>query len=173
MRLWAPWRLKYVRMGKEEGCIFCKYASYPEGKFPVVYKSETSFVVMNEYPYNPGHVMVAPIRHVASISDLSDEEALDLLRSVGYMVEVIDDVAKPDGFNIGMNIGNAAGASVPSHLHVHIVPRWEGDSNFMPVISDTRVISQSLMDSFDEIHRRIAHDKRSQEADKIESFKIK
>ena len=146
--LWAPWRIEYIKMKKPRGCFFCKEGKGKQGKFPLVLKTEHSIVLMNTYPYNPGHVMVAPKRHVPDITDLSKEEFCDLWETVKLMELVIKKVFSPDGMNIGVNLGKAAGAGIVDHLHVHIVPRWIGDNNFMPVVSDTRIISQAIQESF-------------------------
>lgn len=143
-KLWAPWRIKYLRsVGRNKRCVFCRAKKSPSSA-EVVFKSAYSIVMLNIYPYNNGHLMVSPLRHLSDISKLSDAEALDLLRSIEKSKRLLDRVLKPDGYNIGLNLGRRAGAGITAHMHVHIVPRWEGDTNFMPVLSGTRVISQSL-----------------------------
>ncbi len=159
MKPWAPWRIEYIKAPKARGCIFCKFQKKKPGEFPLLMKTKYSMVVMNEYPYNPGHVMVAPLRHVPDIDQLDEGEFVDLWESVRIMECVIKGAVSPDGMNIGVNIGRDAGAGIAGHVHVHIVPRWRSDSNFMPVVADTRVISQSLQDSFDLLFSEIRRGK--------------
>jgi len=142
-KLWAPWRTAYLYAKKKSGCIFCKSLKGKD-KTWVVLKNEFSFVVLNKYPYNNGHILAAPIRHVADISSLREEEIVDLFKTVVKAKKILKQTLKPAGFNIGINIGSAAGAGITGHLHIHIVPRWKGDTNFMPVLNNTKIISQSL-----------------------------
>lgn len=142
-KLWAPWRFKYIRGKKKKGCIFCA-ALKAKGAHQLIYKSRFSFIMLNAFPYNNGHVMASPARHVSRLLDLNDAELADLFRTVNKAQQIINRALKPDGYNIGVNIGIAAGAGYPGHLHIHVVPRWKGDSNFMPVVGQTKVISQSL-----------------------------
>ena len=143
--LWAPWRLEYIRAGKPAGCVFCIAAAETGGDDSlVVARSLRSLVLLNLYPYNAGHVMVAPFRHRARLADLDDAELLDLTRLVDRSVRVLERVMRPEGFNIGLNLGKAAGAGIEDHLHVHVVPRWVGDTNFMPVLGETRVLPEHL-----------------------------
>lgn len=145
--LWAPWRRNYVvsTVAKDHGnCIFCKAVQDIHSNNYVVYKSKFTIVMLNKYPYNNAHTMVAPVRHVPSLELLSDEELLDLMRTVNIVISAIKLCYNPDGINIGANIGRAAGAGVEGHLHIHIVPRWIGDTNFMAVIARTKVIPESL-----------------------------
>jgi ATP adenylyltransferase len=143
-KLWAPWRVNYVQSKQKKGCIFCKAARGKDGY--VVFKSAACICMLNIFPYNNGHLMVAPLRHTAGLDGLSDQEAMELWRCVKKATGLLKKVLKPQGFNIGINISGEAGAGIPGHLHIHIVPRWKGDTNFMPVIFDTKVISQSLHD---------------------------
>ena len=143
-KLWAPWRSKYIYSRKRKGCIFCGNRTANKADRYVIDRTKLSFSMLNLYPYNNGHVMVAPHRHVKSLELLSDAEIADLMRLVNKTKMKIDRSLKPDGYNIGMNLGRTGGAGYTGHLHIHIVPRWEGDANFMPVLSDTRVISESL-----------------------------
>ena len=150
--LWAPWRAPYIlgtRSKKKETCIFCAAAKH-SGRDRVLFKSAESLAMLNIYPYNNGHTMVAPLRHTGDLKRLSPAEALDLFASVSRVMTVLDGLLRPDGYNIGINVGRAAGAGIPGHLHVHIVPRWNGDTNFMPSTNGTKVISQSL----EELQRR-------------------
>jgi len=146
-RLWAPWRINYIRAKKDGRCIFCK-ARKSKSKDYVVFRNRYSFAMLNTFPYNNGHIMVCPSRHVRDISQLSDKEALDLLRSLNRAKKLLEKIMKPDGYNIGANISKSAGAGIAKHLHIHIVPRWKGDINFMPILSDTRVLCQSLDELF-------------------------
>ncbi|GAB6158139.1 HIT domain-containing protein [Desulfotomaculum varum] len=155
--LWAPWRSIYI--GKPPaGCIFCeKLASREDQENLVVYRGDKTFVIMNLYPYNNGHLLVAPKRHVADITELTDEELLELNKMTQFMVQALRQAfGNPHGFNIGINLGKVAGAGIPGHLHVHIVPRWEGDANFMAVVGDTRVISEGLQRTYEKITRAIS-----------------
>jgi ATP adenylyltransferase len=142
-RVWAPWRATYFKKAKEPGCCFCRALKNPERNF-VVYQSRLCFCLLNIYPYNNGHLMVVPRRHIAHLSLLTDEETLDMFAAVRRMKECLDKILRPSGYNIGMNLAVDAGAGITGHLHLHIVPRWRGDTNFMPVLSDSKVISQSL-----------------------------
>jgi ATP adenylyltransferase len=137
-RLWAPWRSRYIYSRKKKKCIFCKPGDY------VLEKTRHSFSMLNIYPYNNGHVMVAPSRHVKSLEYLKAQELKDLMDLVVKTKKVLDKKIRPHGYNIGLNIGKAAGAGFAGHIHIHIVPRWAGDTNFMPAASGTKVISESL-----------------------------
>ena len=136
--LWAPWRKKYIISHKTKKCIFCKPKEY------VLDVTKYSFSMLNIYPYNNGHVMVAPKRHVRSLENLSKEELMDLMALVVKTKKTLDRKLKPHGYNIGLNIGKMGGAGFPGHIHMHIVPRWAGDTNFMPAVSNTKIISDSL-----------------------------
>lgn len=149
-RLWAPWRNKYIRGKKQKKCVFCS-ALKKKRKNYVVLENTYSFAILNTFPYNNGHIMVSPKRHVADISLLKDDEILDLFKSLKGCKRLLDKALKPHGYNIGINISQTAGAGITGHLHLHIVPRWKGDNNFMPVLYNTRVVSQSL----DELFRRL------------------
>ncbi len=140
--LWAPWRYKYISMvDKDEGgCVFCRDDEY------VVYKGRHCSVRLNKFPYNNGHLLIMPNRHIADLDELFEDEKKELFDLLITCKRILKDVLSPDGFNIGLNLGRVAGAGVEHHLHFHIVPRWNGDTNFMPVLADTKVISQSLFD---------------------------
>jgi ATP adenylyltransferase len=140
--LWAPWRMEYILSEKEKECIFCLALS-DEGNL-ALYKGSLSMVMMNKYPYINGHLLVAPKRHIAGLDDLTVEEMADLLRTVKNAIEILKKVMKPDGFNVGLNLGVVAGAGVEQHLHFHIVPRWHGDTNAMTVFAEVRVIPEHL-----------------------------
>ena len=144
-KLWAPWRSKYIYLRKRSGCIFClaKKAKNLK-KLYILERSAHSFSMLNLYPYNNGHVMVAPYRHVKSLELLSDEELLDMIKLINKAKVVIDKRLKPHGFNLGINLGRSAGAGIADHLHVHVVPRWDGDTSFMTVSGETRVLPEEL-----------------------------
>ena len=143
-KLWAPWRYKYVQK-KIKGCIFCAAGKERKDKKNfVIHRSKFSFSILNIYPYNNGHVMITPYRHIKDISLLTTDEILDMFALINTTKKHLDEMMKPDGYNIGINIGRKAGAGYAGHLHIHIVPRWDGDTNFMPVIAQTKVIPQSL-----------------------------
>lgn len=147
-QLWAPWRLAYIAKAastENEPCFLCANdQSTNDRENLVAYRTAQSLVVLNRFPYNNGHLLVAPRRHIGQIDELRPEEILDTMETVRLMVRAIQETMRPDGFNIGLNLGRPAGAGLPGHLHWHIVPRWIGDTNFMPVVSDVKVISQSL-----------------------------
>ncbi len=155
-RLWAPWRIEYVRMEKMDGCIFCRFPKENgDEKNLILHRGNHAFIIMNNYPYNPGHVMVAPYRHVGNVEDLRAEEVLEIYELVSLAVKAIKRTMNPQGFNIGINVGKVAGAGIEGHVHVHIVPRWNGDTNFMPVLSDTKVIVQGIRENYRELKREI------------------
>ncbi|TRM78506.1 HIT family hydrolase [Sulfolobus sp. B5] len=157
--LWAPWRSKYVSeasKGSKEDCLFCRVnKENKDERNYVVYTGKYAFVMLNAFPYNTAHVMIAPYRHISTIELMVSEEALDMFDLANIVIKAIRNAYNPDGFNIGFNIGRVAGAGIESHLHMHIVPRWNGDSNFMPIISNTKVIPESLDDTFKKISSSI------------------
>lgn len=143
-KLWAPWRSKYLYLRKHKKCIFCGNASsHPKTKY-LIRRSLHSFSMLNLYPYNNGHVMIAPYRHVKSLEHLTDAELVDLMKLVNKTKVAIDKKLKPHGYNIGLNIGRVGGAGFAGHVHIHVVPRWVGDTNFMPITANTKVVSESL-----------------------------
>jgi ATP adenylyltransferase len=153
-KLWAPWRIKYIaHANKTKGCIFCAAAKNKSGDNQVVFKTKHSIVMLNIFPYNNGHLMVSPKRHIADINLLTQEEALDIFESLKKAKTLLTKTLKPDGFNIGINTSRCAGAGIAAHLHVHIVPRWCGDTNFMPVVHNTKIISQSLKELLTRLKR--------------------
>jgi len=143
-KLWAPWRSKYIYLRKNKKCIFCGNRSTNDKKRYVIDRSRHSFSMLNLYPYNNGHVMVAPYRHVKGLERLSESELTDLMKLVNKTKLELDKKLKPDGYNIGINIGKVSGAGFAGHLHIHVVPRWTGDTNFMPLIANSKVVSESL-----------------------------
>ena len=154
-KLWEPWRSKYItKVGSIKGCIFCsKPKSKKDRTNHIICRSRHSFSILNIYPYNNGHMMVVPYRHVNDIAKLNDEEILDLMHLLKSSQELLSKTMHPDGYNIGINIGRAAGAGLKDHVHVHLVPRWVGDSNFMPVFTSTKVISESLNALYDKLKK--------------------
>jgi ATP adenylyltransferase len=151
-RLWAPWRLEYIRGPKADECIFCRAVESDDDESNyVVHRGEHSFVLLNAYPYNNGHVMIAPYAHEPTIETLDDPTTFEMTQLVKRSIVAMREVYRPEGFNIGINEGAAAGAGIEEHVHQHVVPRWGGDTNFMPVIGDVRVLPQSLSDSWKEL----------------------
>jgi ATP adenylyltransferase len=150
-RLWSPWRIKYIKSNKKnKGCIFCR-AKKANPRDYVIFKTRYSAVMLNIFPYNNGHIMVAPLRHVKDLSLLNETEALDIFRAINKTKGLLEKVMHPQGYNIGINISKIAGAGIAGHIHIHIVPRWVGDTNFMPTLYNTKVISQSL----DELYKQL------------------
>ena len=153
--LWAPWRIKYIQGLSENlpqtGCFICRNQETPQDddKNLVLWRTEKSIVILNRFPYNNGHLLIAPARHIPDLDDATDEELFELIKLVRESQKALSLAIKPHGFNVGMNFGRCAGAGLPAHLHVHIVPRWDGDTNFMSVCVDTDVISQSLTELLD------------------------
>ena len=154
--LWAPWRLSYVKHDDEnhnlpKGCFLCHYCDTPaeDASHWLIDRGELTLTVLNRFPYNNGHLLVAPLAHKASLAELTDDEAFACTKQLQHWISRLTDLMHPDGFNVGLNLGSAAGAGVPGHLHWHIVPRWNGDTNFMPVVGDVKVIPQSLQSLWD------------------------
>jgi ATP adenylyltransferase len=149
-RIYAPWRYKYVSNPNSADCIFCKAASSDDDrKSGVLFRGRAAFVIMNKYPYNNGHIMVAPYKHTGDFGELSEDEMLEISVILQRWQKVIKKAMKPEGFNIGMNLGRIAGAGFEDHLHYHLVPRWGGDTNFMPVIGETKVLPMSIEEGYD------------------------
>jgi ATP adenylyltransferase len=154
-RLWAPWRMEYIGSAKsdeEQGCIFCELPAKNDDEATyILARQEHSFAILNKFPYNSGHLMVAPFRHVGNLGDLKDDEALDMAKLLGRCVEALKETMQPDGFNLGMNLGQVAGAGIPDHLHWHVVPRWSGDTNFMPILGETKVLPELLRETYEKL----------------------
>jgi len=147
-RLWAPWRLEYVQGADEiEGCVFCRAAEGDDEEQLVVHRGARAFVLLNKFPYASGHLLVAPYRHGLDFGDLDDEEAGEVHRLGAAGLEALRTVYSPEGFNLGWNVGRVAGAGIVDHGHMHVVPRWGGDTNFMPVLADVRVIPEHLAET--------------------------
>jgi len=144
-RIWAPWRIQYIRQEKAEGCILCeKPRQNDDAPNYILYRGDKNYIILNIYPYNPGHLMVTPYRHVAGLEELTEEERSEHFEIVSRCIRALRQVFTPDGFNVGINLGKVAGAGIVDHFHTHIVPRWQGDTNFMPVLAETRVIPEAL-----------------------------
>ncbi|MBI5638800.1 MAG: HIT domain-containing protein [Nitrospirae bacterium] len=150
--LWAPWRMQYIKAPKEGGpaCLFCdKLENVRDRENLVLFRSSHTFVVMNPYPYNNGHLMVLPYQHVPTLEDLGDEVLLDFMKVTRYSLDALKKAFMPEGFNVGINFGKVAGAGLGEHLHLHIVPRWGGDASFMTVVGEVRVIPEHIMTTYD------------------------
>jgi ATP adenylyltransferase len=156
-KMWAPWRMRYIEGTHEDkGCIFCvKPKEDKDRDNLILFRGKYSFVMMNLFPYNNGHLMVAPYRHTGDLTVLEDNEILEIMKLSSKMIKVIRKIMKPDGFNTGFNLGRAAGAGIADHIHFHIVPRWIGDTNFMPVLGEVKVISEHIFDTYDKIKKEI------------------
>ncbi len=146
--LWAPWRLEYVQQADEqEGCIFCLAAAGDDEAGLVVHREEHALVLLNKFPYSSGHLMIAPFRHVGELAELSDDEALEIHRLARSGLAALAETFAPQGYNLGWNLGRIAGAGITDHIHLHVVPRWAGDTNFMPVLADVKVLPEHLSES--------------------------
>jgi len=156
--LWAPWRLDYILKNKTEsaeGCFICRAtADGDDRKNLLLVRRDSTLVMLNRYPYNNGHLLIAPVAHKGSLQELSDEELLELGRTQRRMLEILDQTLEPHGYNLGLNLGRVAGAGLPGHVHWHVVPRWNGDTNFMPVVGEAKVIVQSLEALYDLLKQR-------------------
>ncbi|MDQ2983534.1 MAG: HIT domain-containing protein [Actinomycetota bacterium] len=151
--LWAPWRLEYIHQADElPGCVFCLASEGDDEEMLVVHRGEHAFVLLNKFPYASGHLMVAPFRHVGEFGELENDEALEIHQLASQGLGVLAATYEPQGYNLGWNLGRIAGAGVVDHVHLHVVPRWAGDTNFMPVLADVKVLPEHLV----ETRRRIA-----------------
>jgi ATP adenylyltransferase len=158
-RLWSPWRSKYIgsfketRKEKSDECFFCNSITQNEISIDtlMVHIGKHTVIMLNKYPYNNGHLLIAPKRHTGDITEINSDELNELMTHQVMAVKVLESIYKPQGFNIGANLGRAAGAGVPGHLHYHVLPRWNGDTNFMPIVADTKVFSQSFDESYQQI----------------------
>ncbi|MFC1991294.1 HIT domain-containing protein [Chloroflexota bacterium] len=150
--IWAPWRMEYIRAEKPKGCILCeKPAQDADAENYIIYRGSKNFVMLNAYPYNPGHLMIAPYRHIDSLAEMTEEERKEHFDIVSRSVEVLRRELNPGGFNLGVNLGAVAGAGIEDHIHTHIVPRWQGDTNFITVIADVRVMPEALADTYQKL----------------------
>jgi ATP adenylyltransferase len=147
--VWAPWRIQYILQEKPKGCVLCdKPKENKDEENHIIYRGKLNFIMLNSYPYNPGHLLIAPYRHAASLEDLTRAERNEHFELVACSLPVLKETFKPAGFNIGSNIGKVAGAGIEDHFHSHIVPRWQGDTNYIPVLTDIRVVPQALADTY-------------------------
>lgn len=159
--LYAPWRYDYILKQKTKGCILCeKYKANADDEQLIVKRGKLAYILMNLYPYNNGHLMIAPYRHVANLVDLTQDELVEIIKLVQLSEKVLRKVYQPDGFNVGINIGKAAGAGIDSHLHAHIVPRWNGDTNFLATFAETKVIPENI----EEAYKKLKHAFEREEA---------
>lgn len=148
-RLWAPWREKFILCEKEPGCFLCRTSREKQDrKNLILFRGEKCFVILNRYPYNNGHLMIAPFRHVGKLEELKAEELTEIWKTAQLCVRALKSGLKPKGINLGMNLGKVSGAGVGDHIHLHIVPRWQGDTNFMPIFAETKVISVGLSNTY-------------------------
>ena len=149
-KLWAPWRMHYIKKAKSGGCFLCQaFKEHEDKKNYILARGVHCFVILNIYPYNSGHLMVVPNRHTAEFDDLLEEEVLELFNLIKGFKKRLAEVMHPEGFNIGFNLGRSAGAGLLDHVHGHVVPRWNGDTNFMPILGDAKVLPQALDDTYD------------------------
>jgi ATP adenylyltransferase len=165
-RLWATWRMRYISRidEKPDGCIFCELTREEDGPGNlIVHRGESCYIVLNLYPYNNGHAMVVPFRHVGDLPDLNDAERLEMMRLVGVLQRALAKKIRAQGFNLGMNLGRAGGAGIPGHLHLHFVPRWAGDTNFMPVVGETKVLPESLHETYEKLRAAVREELEAQE----------
>lgn len=157
--IWSPWRMEYIQAAKDEveGCIFCALpAKGDDAEARILGRGEHGFVMLNTFPYNPGHLLVAPFRHIGEVEDLTEGELVDLGRLLQAAIRALRLEMEPQGFNVGMNLGRVAGAGIPDHLHWHVVPRWSGDTNFMPVVGETRVVPELVEETYRKLAPRFA-----------------
>ena len=160
-KLWSPWRSKYIESfkpggEKEAGCLFCRIASEDKDKKNfLLHRSKHSFIIMNLYPYNSGHLMIIPYKHTSLLNVLNEEETLDCMNMINLGCKILNDSIYPHGFNIGVNMGKVAGAGIEEHIHYHIVPRWNGDTNFMPVLNDVKIISEAMEKTYDKLMKAL------------------
>jgi ATP adenylyltransferase len=155
--MWAPWRMKYIENGEKiPGCLFCVLSAESNDRENLILRrGKTAFIMLNGFPYNPGHLMVAPYKHTAELYALEDEELLEINHLVRYSVRLLSATMRPEGFNLGVNLGRTAGAGIADHVHWHIVPRWDGDTNFMPVTAETKVLPESLSETYEKLRLKM------------------
>ncbi len=159
--LWAPWRMEYIRGEKESGCIFCnRIPQNNDRENLIVTRGKSCFVIMNRYPYNNGHLMIVPNRHVGVLENLTPEENAEMMQLLQKSARALNEAMQPHGFNVGMNVGKVAGAGIDDHLHFHIVPRWSADTNFMPILGHTKVVSEALQDTWATLHKIFSTESR-------------
>ncbi len=150
--LWAPWRMEYVSKESKKGCFLCEALKKEDGEENLIlFRGNFAFVIMNRFPYNNGHLMIAPLKHKGELEELDEEELKEIFSLSQYAVKILKKIYQPQGFNLGINLGKCAGAGLIEHLHLHILPRWEGDTNFMPTLSKTKVIPESLSSVYEKL----------------------
>lgn len=158
--LWAPWRMEFIEGAKREGCIFCDFPQQAgeaaDRRNLILARTGSAFAILNRYPYNSGHLMAIPLRHTSDYASLTAEESGDLHRLLQLAIRALTNAYHPDGFNLGMNLGRSAGAGIEHHLHFHVVPRWTGDTNFMPVLADTKILVEHLQQSYDKLRAELS-----------------
>jgi ATP adenylyltransferase len=163
-RLWSPWRLQYVTgTGEPRGCVFCEAATSDDASPLVVHRGRGCYVILNLFPYNSGHLMVVPNRHIATLSSATHEERCEMMDLTQLAEQALTDAYRPQGLNVGMNLGRSAGAGIVDHIHVHIVPRWSGDTNFMTVVGEVRVLPEDIGETarrLREAFARLAHESK-------------
>ncbi len=148
-KLWAPWRAEYILKTEKGGCFLCEKPKENRDEISfILHRGQSNFIILNSFPYNPGHLLIAPYRHVGNLDALTDEEAKEHFALLKLSLKLLTEVTKPAGFNMGMNLGKVSGAGLDDHLHSHVVPRWQGDTNFMAVTSNTKVLSEGLADVY-------------------------
>lgn len=153
--LWAPWRMQYI-LSEKEGCIFCdKPMENKDKENYILYRAKTCFIIMNIFPYNNGHLMVAPYKHLPNLDGLEQDELTELMLITRKSIQILQKALNPHGFNVGMNIGKVAGAGVEEHLHIHIVPRWAQDTNFMPILAETIVLPEHLDTTYQQLRQAL------------------
>ncbi len=157
-RMWSPWRSQYIdafKEKKDDGCVFCSATkrNMEDNTSLVIHKGENVFTIMNLYPYNNGHLMVVPNRHISKIEQITVEEFAEITKQISFATEALTKLYLPQGFNIGANIGKAAGAGIDTHIHFHIIPRWNGDTNFMPIVGEVKIISHELFSTRDNLRK--------------------
>jgi ATP adenylyltransferase len=157
--LWTPWRSTYMKEQKKKGlCVFCEAATGASDQDSlVVYRGQGCFVILNRYPYTSGHIMVAPYSHVSRLNMIDDCVATEIMSLARFAEKFIEETYSPDGLNLGMNLGQAAGAGIEEHIHMHVLPRWRGDANFMTSVADTRIIPEALSDTYERLHAAFSH----------------
>ncbi|MFP4547773.1 MAG: HIT family protein [Fidelibacterota bacterium] len=153
-KLWAPWRMEYILSEKPKECFLCQYPQENnDQKRLILYRGDETFIIMNYYPYNNGHLLIAPYQHTNQLSDLSDAAKLEMMKLMEVSIDILGKAMRAQGFNTGLNFGQVGGAGVKDHLHMHVVPRWNGDTNFMPIIGHTKVISEGLEETWAKLHK--------------------
>ncbi|HEX8949861.1 MAG TPA: HIT domain-containing protein [Dissulfurispiraceae bacterium] len=151
--IWAPWRMEYILSEKEKECLFCvKPQEERDRENLILYRGKSAYVIMNKYPYNNGHLMAVPYFHTSSLDGLPDEALLELMKLTKYSIDCLKSAFRPEGFNVGINIGEVAGAGIKEHLHIHVVPRWAGDANFMTAVGEVRVVPEYILETYDRLH---------------------